>query len=298
MIWNNELAEESSSAPAYKLRLPDATLTSVEIPETAYLAPDPGGHQLSSGIVKAKRARTHTAGRLGLSILAAVVGTILTSLVNGSPQLKLAAALVGAALPAFVTEPGHHQRQRAVAAGLLAVVALFLTYGGATVFSYAAHHAPIYPGQPAPKQDRQASHPGVTAPSKPGSGTVPGSPGSHPRTVDLSRLSPSGGSADGGDTVTITGADFTDATAVNFGGTPAQNFTIDSGTQITAISPPGAGTVAVTVVTPDGTTPTSPADQFTYATVPLSSTSTATPSDSSAPASTPTPDSSPSTPAP
>src|SRR5215470_9610996 len=74
MIWNNELAEESSSAPAYKLRLPDATLTSVEIPETAYLAPDPGGHQLSSGIVKAKRARTHTAGRLGLSILAAVVG--------------------------------------------------------------------------------------------------------------------------------------------------------------------------------------------------------------------------------
>src|SRR5215831_2374414 len=298
MIWNNELAEESSSAPAYKLRLPDATLTSVEISETAYPAPDPGEHQLSSGIVKAKRARTHTAGRLGLSILAAVVGTILTSLVNGSPQLKLAAALVGAALPAFVTEPGHHQRQRAVAAGLLAVVALFLTYGGATVFSYAAHHAPIYPGQPAPKQDRQASHPGVTAPSEPGSGTVPGSPGSHPRTVDLSRLSPSGGSADGGDTVTITGAGFTGVTAVNFGGTPAQNFTIDSGTQITAISPPGDGTVDVTVVTPDGTTPTSPADQFTYATVPPSSTSTATPSDSSAPASTPTPDSSPSTPAP
>src|SRR5262249_31645613 len=90
----------------------------------------------------------------------------------------------------------------------------------ATVFSYAAHHAPIYPGQPAPKQDRQASHPGVTAPSNPGSGTVPGSPGSHPRTVDLSRLSPSGGSAHGGDNVTITGADFTGATAVHSGATP------------------------------------------------------------------------------
>src|SRR5262249_4302651 len=111
-------------------------------------------------------------------------------------------------------------------------------------------------------------------------------------------ISPSGGSADGGDTVTITGADFTDATAVNFGGTPAQNFTIDSGTQITAISPPGAATVDVTVVPPDGTTPTSPAAQSADATVSLSSTSTATPSDSSAPASTPTPDSSPSTPAP
>jgi len=61
MIWNNELAEESNSAPAYKPRLPDATLTSVEISETAYPAPDPGEHQLSSGIVKAKRARTHTA---------------------------------------------------------------------------------------------------------------------------------------------------------------------------------------------------------------------------------------------
>jgi len=40
--------------------------------------------------------------------------------------------------------------------------------------------------------------------------------------------------------VTITGARFTDATAVTFGATPAASFTVDSDTQITAVSPPFA----------------------------------------------------------
>jgi large repetitive protein len=38
----------------------------------------------------------------------------------------------------------------------------------------------------------------------------------------------------------------------------------NSGTEITATSPPGSGTVDVTVVTPSGTPATSAADQFTY----------------------------------
>ena len=40
--------------------------------------------------------------------------------------------------------------------------------------------------------------------------------------------------------------------------------TVDSDTEITATSPPGSGTVDVTVVTPTGTSVTSPADQFSY----------------------------------
>jgi len=250
--------------------------------------PEPFG----SGAVEANRTQARTAGRLGLSILAAVAGTIFTSVVNGSPQLKLAAALAGAAIPAFVTEPGRYQRQRAVAAGLLTVVALIVTYGGATVFSYAAHHAPIYPGQPAPEHGPPASHPSLTASPNP-SPVVTGSPGGYAGTVEITGVSPSSGSAAGGDTVTITGARFSHATAVDFGGTAAQPFTIDSGTQITALSPPGSGTVDITVVTPDGITPAIPADQFTYATStpsvsPGSDSASATPSPSAVPVS-PTP---------
>jgi len=77
-------------------------------------------------------------------------------------------------------------------------------------------------------------------------------------------VSPASGFVVGGATVTITGSDLAAATAVNFGGTPATIIS-DTATKIVATSPaePG-GTVDVTVVTPDGTSLTSPADQFTY----------------------------------
>jgi hypothetical protein len=55
-----------------------------------------------------------------------------------------------------------------------------------------------------------------------------------------------------GTSVTITGTNFTGATAVSFGGTAASSFTVDSATGITAVVGPGAsGSVAVT--TPYGT---------------------------------------------
>jgi hypothetical protein len=60
--------------------------------------------------------------------------------------------------------------------------------------------------------------------------------------------------------VTILGRNFTGATAVKFGTANAASFTVNSSTQITAVSPPGAeGSVQVTVTTPQGssTTPNS-----------------------------------------
>ena len=57
----------------------------------------------------------------------------------------------------------------------------------------------------------------------------------------------------GGTTVVLTGTDLTGATAVDFGVTPAASFTVDSNTQITAISPAGTGLAEVTVTTPGGT---------------------------------------------
>lgn len=83
----------------------------------------------------------------------------------------------------------------------------------------------------------------------------------------LISISPHSGPVAGGTVVTITGTNLSLALSVQFGTVPAASFTIDSDTQITAISPPGTGTVDVTVTTPGGTTPTTPEDLFTYISV-------------------------------
>ncbi|GGX78802.1 IPT/TIG domain-containing protein [Streptomyces anandii] len=70
----------------------------------------------------------------------------------------------------------------------------------------------------------------------------------------LTALTPSSGPTTGGTTVTLNGNDLLGASAVRFGGTAASSFTVDSATQITAVTPAhAAGTAAVTVTTPGGT---------------------------------------------
>ncbi|WP_219993581.1 S-layer homology domain-containing protein [Paenibacillus pabuli] len=82
-------------------------------------------------------------------------------------------------------------------------------------------------------------------------------------------ISPTSGPTTGGTTVTLTGTNLTDATAVKFGATEATSYTVNSATQITATAPAGsAGTVDVTVTTPGGTSTTSAADQYTYIAMP------------------------------
>ncbi len=68
----------------------------------------------------------------------------------------------------------------------------------------------------------------------------------------------------GGARVTISGADFTGATEVKFGATKATSFAVNSAGAITAVAPPGKGTVDVTVTGPGGTSLVSTADQFIY----------------------------------
>ena len=79
----------------------------------------------------------------------------------------------------------------------------------------------------------------------------------------VSGVSPAGGSTAGGTTVTITGTGLAGATGVRFGAT-AGVITADSGTQITVTSPPGKGTVTLTVTTPAGTSPVTAAGRFAY----------------------------------
>ena len=68
--------------------------------------------------------------------------------------------------------------------------------------------------------------------------------------------------------MTISGTDFTGATAVKFGSTDATGFKVDSESAITAVAPAGAGTVDVTVTTPEGVSPLGSADLFTYSALP------------------------------
>jgi len=56
-----------------------------------------------------------------------------------------------------------------------------------------------------------------------------------------------------GDLITITGTDFTGATAVKFNNVAASVFSVDSATQITATVPTGATTGTISVTTPNGT---------------------------------------------
>lgn len=85
----------------------------------------------------------------------------------------------------------------------------------------------------------------------------------------ITNISPTSGSAAGGTTVTITGTDFiSDNTRVFFGTTAALSFTVVSDTTITAIAPPGTGTVDVRVETSFGISPIVPEDQYTYIAVP------------------------------
>jgi Chitobiase/beta-hexosaminidase C-terminal domain/IPT/TIG domain/Family of unknown function (DUF6067) len=82
-------------------------------------------------------------------------------------------------------------------------------------------------------------------------------------TPSISSLSPSSGSNQGGTSVTINGADFSGATAVEFGGVPATSFTVNSSTKITAIAPAGNGTVTVEVFGTGGVSPSTANDLFT-----------------------------------
>jgi len=77
-------------------------------------------------------------------------------------------------------------------------------------------------------------------------------------------ISPASGTAVGGAIVTITGTGFSGNVSVQFGTVSAPAMTVVSGTQITATSPPGAGTVDVTVSNTAGTSATSAADRFEY----------------------------------
>ncbi len=86
-------------------------------------------------------------------------------------------------------------------------------------------------------------------------------------TPAVSEIEPATGSEAGGTNVTIEGSGFAEGASVEFGGTPAVSVTVDSASEITAVSPAGTeNNVPVTVTNPAGTSVLVPADRFSYAT--------------------------------
>src|SRR5216684_5695417 len=86
----------------------------------------------------------------------------------------------------------------------------------------------------------------------------------NPSTPTVAYIEPYSGPTTGGTSVIITGSGFMCASSVKFGSIATSDFKVDSDTQITVVSPPGDGTVDVTVITPSGTSATTYDDQFTY----------------------------------
>jgi sugar lactone lactonase YvrE len=84
----------------------------------------------------------------------------------------------------------------------------------------------------------------------------------------VTSISPSTGYTNGSTTVTINGAQYAPGSQVFFGSTPATSVTWVSPYVLTAVAPPGTGTVDVTVTDFAGTSTTSGADQLTYVSPP------------------------------
>lgn len=95
-----------------------------------------------------------------------------------------------------------------------------------------------------------------------------------PPVPEVTAVSPDHGPRSGGNTVVITGANFTGATAVQFGwGHEAMSFTVASDNEITAVAPPrawsgeGQDVVDISVTGPGGMSLETPVDLYGYAPV-------------------------------
>ncbi len=84
-----------------------------------------------------------------------------------------------------------------------------------------------------------------------------------PPTVSM--VTPPAGPASGGNTVTVDGTGFTSSTTVAFGSSPGTTVSVVSPFKLTVKVPAGGGTVDVTATTFAGTSATSSADKYTYA---------------------------------
>jgi hypothetical protein len=86
--------------------------------------------------------------------------------------------------------------------------------------------------------------------------------------VTVTGVSSNQGPVAGGNTVTISGTDFSSGATVLFGTTAGTNVVVSPATSLTVTAPAGTGEVNVTVTTADGTSAINSADLYTYEAAP------------------------------
>ncbi|MCZ6875645.1 MAG: IPT/TIG domain-containing protein [bacterium] len=96
-----------------------------------------------------------------------------------------------------------------------------------------------------------------------GGGRGPGGGGGGSSAPEISSISPTSGSTDGGTSVTVNGKNFDKNVSVDFGGIAAASVSVRNGKKLTAVTPSSAaGKVDVTVTNPDGQSATLAAFTF------------------------------------
>jgi hypothetical protein len=99
----------------------------------------------------------------------------------------------------------------------------------------------------------------------PAGGTSPNSSDQYDYSlVTVTGVSPTLGSDEGGNTVSITGTSFSSGATVMFGSIPAINVVVNSSTSITATAPAGSGSVNVVVSSLQGSSEANNSDIYTY----------------------------------
>jgi hypothetical protein len=98
--------------------------------------------------------------QLVLAMVGSVCGTLITGALDTSPGVRLIGAVLGAAVPTLISYAGPHSHVRAGVGVLVTAVALFVTYGGFTLFDFATDRPETFPlpsALPQPDEDGGAT---------------------------------------------------------------------------------------------------------------------------------------------
>jgi hypothetical protein len=90
-------------------------------------------------------------------MVGSVCGTLITGALDTSPTVRLVGAVLGAAVPTLISYAGPHAHVRAGVGIAVTALALFVTYGGFTLFDFATDRPKTFPLPPAvPEPDEDA----------------------------------------------------------------------------------------------------------------------------------------------
>ncbi len=200
----------------------------------------------------------HAAGTVGISVTTAV-GTTPTT-VHDVYKYAVPVPVVSAVSPASGPAAGSTS-VTVSGSGLAGATTVFFGANKGTTISVNAGGTQLTVKSPSGTAGTAVNVQVVTAGGE--SNAVPADLFTYGPT--LTSISPASGSTAGGTQVTVTGTGFSTVTHVKFGTTTAASYTVRSATQISATAPAhAAGTVAVSVTTAAGTTPTTVHDVFKF----------------------------------